>query len=89
MKTIMTVGKIPKVLQIKFFLTSADLFKKVTAENMDIQIPCAYPLMMIKDAKPAAPVNYGCCYIDFSCRLKVSLLNFYSFVFYNTTPSVA
>jgi len=43
---------------------------------MDIRIPCAYPVMMIEDAKLAAPVNYGNSYIDCSCRLKI--LNFYS-----------
>lgn len=46
---------------------------------MDIQIPCAYPIMTIEDAKLAAPVNYGNSYIDYSCRLKI--LNFYSFFY--------
>lgn len=46
-----------------------------------MQIPCAYPIMMIEDAKPTAPVNYGNCRIDFSSRLKklnfiLSFLNY-------------
>ena len=35
---------------------------------MDIQIPCAYPVLAI-EGEPTASVNYGTCNIDFSCRL--------------------